>query len=125
MAKAKTTNNTYRGLVTRSKEEIDNDQLDINVAHAENDLDIGINNVYGQVITAEGNLKKNRSRIVKAEQLLNDAKAAFPFNVQTILDRRTELLQERANITAEEIRLESIKETHQYLQDLKAELFPS
>jgi hypothetical protein len=35
------------------------------------------------------------------------------------------LLQERANIEAEEARLTAIKETHQYLLDLKTELFPS
>lgn len=123
--KAKTSQmQTYRQLINRSKEEIDSDQQEINIQHAENDLEIGINNVYGQLITAQGNLKKNLTNISKAEQRLVDTTARYPLCVQDILDARTNLLQQKANIEAEEARVKSIKETHEYLEELKSVLFP-
>lgn len=124
--KAKTTNSKvmkYKELITRTESEINKELLDLEVAKAANVLQQGTLSVQSKVLAAEGEVKQAEIAVSVAKQALEDSKASKPFNVQNILNARTNYLQAEENLKAYQTTAIEIKETHNFLVELAEELF--
>lgn len=113
----------YKELITKSEQEQQTEQVDLNVAQAQNTLDQGILSVKSEMLKQEAKVKQSENREKDAERALETSKSANPFNVQNILDARTNLEQAKLNTEAEKEAYNKIQEAHNYLETLKTELF--
>ena len=113
----------YKELITKSEQEQQTEQVDLNVAQAQNTLEQGILSLKSQMIKQESEVKKYENLEKEAERTLESSKSCNPFNVQNILDARTNLEQAKLNTQAEKEAYNKIQEAHNYLETLKTELF--
>lgn len=113
----------YKELITKSEQEQQSEQVELNVAQAQNTLEQGILSVKSEMLKQEAKVKQSENREKESERVLEASKSANPFSVQNILDARTNLEQAKLNTEAEKEAYTKIKEAHDYLETLKNELF--
>jgi len=113
----------YKELITRTESEINKELLELDVEKAANVLQQGTLSVKSQLLAAEGEVKQAEINVSVAKQTLEDSKASKPFNVQNILNKRTNLLQMEANLKAQQEFSKQIRDSYDYLVELEKELF--
>lgn len=113
----------YRDLLTRTKEEVQQELLDITVEQAENDLAQGILSIKGQALKAEAEYKKSLSDVASAQRRLDEAKSSNPFSVQAILDARGNVESYQLSSESLKAEYERLLDAQKYLESLREELF--
>jgi len=126
MATARTTtqpSTKYVDLIQKSKEEVNAEMLPLEAEKAKNILEQGILSVKSQLLEAQGQVKRQEIAKKDADSATLVYKSARPFNVQNILDARA-IAEESANaLKGAKDHEKYIKETLDYLESLKTELF--
>jgi chromosome segregation ATPase len=113
----------YADNINKSQEQINIDALETNIAEAKNNLEMGILDVKGQLITAESQVKRVKSAIASAEKKMDAVKYAVPFNVNNILAARKEVLEARASLEEAQEKYDQINSAMNFLVDMNKELF--
>lgn len=113
----------YADNINKSQEQINKDALETSVAEAQNNLEMGILDVKGQLISAESTLKRAKSGIAIAEKNLETAKYARPFNVNDILAARRAVLEAEAMTEQAQETYNQYKSAMDFLVELNKELF--
>lgn len=113
----------YKELITRTESEINKELLELDVEKAANVLQQGTLSVKSQLLAVEGDVKQAEINVSIAKQVLEDSKASKPFNVQNILNKRTNLLQMEANLRGQQEFSKQIRDSYDYLVELEKELF--
>ena len=113
----------YADNINKSQEQINKDTLETSVAEAQNNLEMGILDVKGQLISAESTLKRAKSGIAIAEKNLETAKYARPFNVNDILAARKAVLEAEVMTEQAQETYNQYKSAMDFLVELNKELF--
>lgn len=113
----------YKELITRTESEINKELLDLEVEKAANVLQQGTLSVKSKVLAAEGDVKQAEIAVSVAKQALEDSKASKPFNVQSILNQRTHLLQSEEDLQVAQLNASQIRDSYNFLVNLAEELF--
>jgi hypothetical protein len=113
----------YANRIQKTDQDRKEESLGYEIAQAENNLDQGILAVKGQLIAEESNLNKSRNAVTVAQNALEKAKDAVPFDVQRILNARAAVLQAEANLETQEEEYQQLVDAKAFLEELKVELF--
>lgn len=113
----------YKQGITRTDSEIKDDSLNFTVEQAKNNLALGILSVKGKVLTKQSDVATIKSRLANAENLLNKSTYAVPFDVQSIITHRKNMLQAQLDVEVAIEELDQYNETLAYLENLDKTLF--
>lgn len=123
MAKKATTPTKYKEGISKSSADVEQELVELSVEQAANVLEQGTLSVKSQLLNAQGEVKTAEIEVSRLERELQNAKFSNPFNVNTILSTRTQLLKAQLNVEAKKDVFNQIEESHKFLVDLKSELF--
>jgi len=113
----------YSEGISRTEQEVSNEQKELDVNYAQNTLQQGILATKSDMIGKESTLKTVKNSVETAKRALESAKFANPFDVNVVLAKKTAVKQAESNVETAQEEYNHVKEAHDYLVALEQELF--
>lgn len=123
MATKKVVSTKYVDLISKTSQDVEKEMLDLNVEQAQNTLDQGSLSVKSQLLAEQGKVKTAQISVGNMERSLSLTKSAQPFNVQSVLNARKNLLVAQQEVESAKAELQQVQEAYDFLVALKEELF--
>lgn len=113
----------YIDLITKSEDTKSAELVALEVKKAENVLEQGILSIQAKLLKEQGEVKQAEINLENARQALTKVCGAMPFSVQSVLDNRARVMQAENELEFAIEKQAEVKAAHDYLVNLKAELF--
>lgn len=123
MATKKVSSTKYVDLISKTSQDVEKEMLELSVEQAQNTLEQGTLSVKSQLLSEQGKVKTAQISVGNAERNLSTTKAAQPFNVQSVLNARKNLLVAQQEVDLAKAELQQVQEAYDFLVALKEELF--